>query len=92
MALTFSNQAVIAFKNLSGKSNTDVDKFLGNEAEGIFQNVDFSKVWTNSSRRIKRLVPIEKVRILLALIILATVHREIPSNKLTSFTLKTSLA
>jgi hypothetical protein len=47
MALTFSNQAVIAFKNLSGKSNTDVDKFLGNEAEGIFQNVDFSKVWTN---------------------------------------------
>ena len=45
MSLTFSNQAIIAFKNLSGKSNTDVDKGLGNESEGIFLNIDSSNVW-----------------------------------------------
>lgn len=48
MALTFSNQAVVAFKNISGKSNTDVTKGVNNESEGIFFNVDSSKVWTSN--------------------------------------------
>lgn len=47
MALTFSTQAVVAFKNLSGKSNTDVSKGVNNEAEGIFFNVDANSVWTD---------------------------------------------
>ena len=47
MALTFSTQAVIAFKNLNGKSNTDVSKGVNNEAEGIFLNVDAGNVWTS---------------------------------------------
>lgn len=47
MALTFSTQAVVAFKNLSGKSNTDVSKGVNNEAEGIFFNVDAHSVWTD---------------------------------------------
>ncbi len=48
MALTFSTQAVIAFKNLSGKSNTDVtSKGVNNEAEGIFFNIDSNNIWTS---------------------------------------------
>lgn len=45
MAFSNQNQAVVAFKNLLGKSNTDVTKEVGNEAEGIFFNVGSEKVW-----------------------------------------------
>jgi hypothetical protein len=45
MSLDNSNQAIIAFKNLSGKSHTEVGKGVGNEAEGIFLNVDSGNVW-----------------------------------------------
>ena len=47
MALTFSTQAVIAFKNLNGKSNTDVSKGVNNEGEGIYFNIDAGNVWTS---------------------------------------------
>ena len=42
-----NNQANIAFKNLLGKSNTDINKDLGGEAEGIFFNVSSTNVWTS---------------------------------------------
>ena len=45
MPISINTQSVIAFKNLLGKSNTDVGKALGNEAEGIFFNVPSSAVW-----------------------------------------------
>ena len=45
MALTFSNQAATAFKNLYGKSNTDPLKEIGNEQENIFLNIDSNNVW-----------------------------------------------
>lgn len=45
MAFDTDNKAIVAFKNLLGKSNTDVAKELGNEAEGIFFNVRASDVW-----------------------------------------------
>jgi len=46
MSLTFSTQAVIAFKNLQGKSNTDsVGKGVNNESTGIFFNVSSNSVW-----------------------------------------------
>lgn len=48
MSLSSTNQAIIAYKNLSGKSNTDTSKSLGNEAEGIFFNIDSSNVWMNT--------------------------------------------
>jgi len=44
MALTDITLSQIAFKNLSGKSHTDNNKGLGNEAEGIFLNVAGSEV------------------------------------------------
>ena len=48
MALTFSTQAIIAFKNLSGKSNTDaLGKGVNNEAEGIFFNIAADNVWVD---------------------------------------------
>ena len=45
MAFSNQNQAVVAFKNLLGKSNTDVSKGVNNEAEGIFFNIGSDKVW-----------------------------------------------
>lgn len=45
MAFSNQNQAVVAFKNLLGKSNTDVTKEVNNEAEGIFFNIGSEKVW-----------------------------------------------
>ena len=45
MAFSNQNQAVVAFKNLLGKSNTDVNKEVGNESEGIFFNIGSEKVW-----------------------------------------------
>jgi hypothetical protein len=47
MALTFSTQAVISFKNLSGKSNTDISKGINNESEGIFFNINSDSVWVD---------------------------------------------
>ena len=45
MSLTSSTQASIAFKNISGKSMTDTNKGVNNEAEGIFFNIDSNNVW-----------------------------------------------
>lgn len=46
MPLNQNTQTVIAFKNISGKSNTDESlKTVNNEAEGIFFNVDSGNVW-----------------------------------------------
>jgi hypothetical protein len=46
MPLNNITQTVIAFKNISGKSNTDETlKSVLNEGEGIFFNVDGSNVW-----------------------------------------------
>lgn len=44
MFLTDS-KAIVAFKHLLGKSNTDVAKELGNEAEGISFNVHAADIW-----------------------------------------------
>ncbi len=48
MSLTSSTQASIAFKNISGKSMTDTNKGVNNEAEGIFFNVDSRNIWTGA--------------------------------------------
>lgn len=45
MAFLNPNQAIVAFKHLLGKSNTDVTKEAGNEAEGIFFNIPAETVW-----------------------------------------------
>jgi hypothetical protein len=45
MSLNNTTQTVIAFKNLLGKSNTDISKGVNNEAEGLFFNVDSTNVW-----------------------------------------------
>lgn len=45
MAFSNPNQATLAFKHLLGKSNTDVSKEVGNEAEGIFFNVHAQSIW-----------------------------------------------
>jgi len=45
MAITYSTQASIAFKNLLGKSITDTNKGVNNEAEGIFFNIDSNNIW-----------------------------------------------
>lgn len=47
MSISDNNKARISIKHLSGKSNTDVDKEVGNEAEGIFFNVRSKDVWAN---------------------------------------------
>ena len=41
------NKAIVAFKHLLGKSNTDVDKEIGNEAESIFLNTHASTIFTD---------------------------------------------
>jgi hypothetical protein len=48
MALTFSTQAQIAFKNLLGKSQTDTLKGIVNEAYGISFNVSSSNLWLDT--------------------------------------------
>jgi len=48
MALTASTQAQIAFKNLLGKSQTDLIKGLVNESYGIFFNVPKDNVWLDN--------------------------------------------
>jgi hypothetical protein len=45
MSLTNNTQTVVAFKNILGKSNTDVTKNIYNEADGLFFNVDSGNVW-----------------------------------------------
>lgn len=47
MALLDSTLSLIAFKQLQGKSMTDVNKGVGNEAEGIKLNVDSSTIFIN---------------------------------------------
>lgn len=48
MALLNSTQATIAFKNLLNKSNTDVNKGLGNEAESIAFNVHAQTIFADT--------------------------------------------
>lgn len=48
MAVENNNKAIIAFKNLLGKSQTDSNKELGNESEGIFFNVTADNVFTDN--------------------------------------------
>lgn len=48
MAFTNQNQAIVAYKNILGKSNTDVTKEAGNEAEGIFFNIPATTVWMDT--------------------------------------------
>ena len=45
MGIQTDNQSQIAFKNLSGKSHTAINKGVSNEAEGIFFNIVSSNVW-----------------------------------------------
>jgi len=45
MAVLNDNKAIVAFKNLLNKSQTDAAKELGNEAEGIFFNIPGASVW-----------------------------------------------
>lgn len=47
MAIDNSNKAIIAFKNLLGKSQTDSSKELGNEAENISLNLTASNIFTD---------------------------------------------
>ena len=48
MALTFSTQAQIAYKNLSGKSHTDTLKDVVNESEGISFNIISKNIWLDT--------------------------------------------
>jgi len=48
MGFITNNKAIVAFKNLLNKSNTDVDKEVGNEAEGIFFNVDSTTIFAET--------------------------------------------
>ena len=48
MALSDENLSLIAFKNLQGKSHTDITKGLGNEAEGIFLNVSSDSIFIDA--------------------------------------------
>ena len=48
MSLTFSTQAVIAFKNLNSKSHTDNVKDIINESEGISFNITGDNIWLNN--------------------------------------------
>ena len=45
MGIQTDNQSQIAFKNLSGKSHTAINKGVSNELEGIFFNIVSSNVW-----------------------------------------------
>ena len=47
MALLDSTLSLIAFKQLQGKSMTDINKGVGNEGEGIKLNVDSSTIFVN---------------------------------------------
>ena len=47
MALLDSTLSLIAFKQLQGKSMTDINKGVGNEGEGIKLNVDSSTIFMN---------------------------------------------
>jgi len=47
MALLDSTLSLIAFKQLQGKSMTDINKGVGNEGEGIKLNVDSSTIFIN---------------------------------------------
>jgi hypothetical protein len=48
MALTFSTQAQVAFKNLLGKSQTTTSKDIVGESEGISFNVTSDNIWTDT--------------------------------------------
>ena len=48
MALTFSSQSQIAFKNISGKSQTDSSKGLVNEFYGYSFNLPSSNIWSSN--------------------------------------------
>jgi len=48
MALTDITLSLIAFKNLLGKSQTDNNKGLGNEAEGIFFNIPSNTIFMDN--------------------------------------------
>jgi len=47
MALNDATLSLVAFKQLQGKSMTDINKGVGNEAEGIKLNIDASSVFVN---------------------------------------------
>jgi hypothetical protein len=47
MALTFSTQAEIAFKNLFGKSHTENDRGIYNEYYGISTDISYNNIWTD---------------------------------------------
>lgn len=48
MPLSQATQTIFAFKNLLLKSNTDVNKALNNEAEGIFLNLPGDSIWIDT--------------------------------------------
>lgn len=45
MAVTTDNKAIVAFKHLLGKSQTDSLKEVGNEAEGLFLNIPADSIF-----------------------------------------------